>query len=175
LSASVSASEKPADAVPPGRRAEQHGEVADAAGLAQHEALDRQCAQAEHVHERVFGVDLVEHRLAPDGGHAHGVAVTGYAVDDALGDPAAAGVVERPEAERVHDGDGSGPHREDVAEDAAHPGGRALVGLDGGRVVMALDADGGGDTVAHVHHAGVLTGAHKHPFSFAWQSLQVQS
>ena len=44
------------------------------------------------------------------------------------------------------------------------PGRRALVRLDGGRVVVALDADGGGDAVAHVDHAGVLARADEHPW-----------
>ena len=76
------------------------------------------------------------------------------------------GVVERPEAQRVHHGDGPGAHGEDVAQDAADAGGRALVRLDGRRVVVALDADGGGDAVADVDHAGVLAGTDEHPGRF---------
>ena len=82
---------------------------------------------------------------------------------DALGDPTAAGVVERTEPQRVHQGDGTGAHGEDVAQDAADARGRALVGLDGRRVVVALDADGGGDPVADIDHAGVLARADEHP------------
>ena len=63
------------------------------------------------------------------------------------------------EEERVHDGDGPGPHGEDVAEDPAHPGGRSLVGLDGRGMVVALDADGDGDPVAGVDDPGVLARA----------------
>ena len=56
-----------ADAVAPGRRAEQHGEVADALGLRQHEPLAGQHAEAQHVDERVVAVAVVEHDLAADG------------------------------------------------------------------------------------------------------------
>ena len=77
--------------------------------------------EAQHVDERVARVGLVEDGLAADGGHADRVAVAGDAADDALGDPTAAGVVERAEAQRIHQGDRAGAHGEDVAEDAARP------------------------------------------------------
>ena len=164
-----------ADAVAPGRRAEQHREVADARRPGEHEPLDRQHAEAEHVDERVVGVGVVEHDLAADGRHADGVAVARHPRHDALGDPPAAGVVERAEAQRVHRGDGPGAHREDVAEDAADAGGRALVRLDGRRVVVALDADGGGDAVADVDHAGALAGADEHLRRLGRQPAQVDA
>ena len=68
-----------ADAVAPGGRAEQHGQVALAAGLAEHEPVGGQHAEAQHVHERVAAVGLVEHDLAADRRHADGVAVAGDA------------------------------------------------------------------------------------------------
>ena len=129
----------------------------------EHQALGGQQAEAQHVDERVALVGLVEDGLAADVGHADRVAVARHAAHHALGDPAAAGVVERAEPQRVHEGDGPGAHGEDVAEDAADAGGRALVGLDRRGVVVALDADGGGDAVAHVDHAGVLARADEHP------------
>ena len=94
---------------------------------------------------------------------------------DTFGDPAAAGVVERPEPQRVHDGDRPGAHGEDVAQDAADAGGRALVGLDGGRVVVALDADGGGDAVADVDDAGALARADEHALALGGQPLEVDA
>src|SRR5262249_21295129 len=53
-------------------------------------------------------------------------------------------------------------HRHDVADDAAHAGGRALVGLDVGRVVVRLHLEGDGPAVADVDHAGVLADAGQH-------------
>ena len=65
----------------------------------------------------------------PTVGHADRVAVAGDAADHAFDHPAAAGVVQGPEVERVEQGDGAGAHGEDVAEDAADarwpPPGRA--------------------------------------------------
>ena len=123
----------PADAVAPGAGPEQHGEVALAAGLAEHQPVGGQHAEAQHVHERVAAVGLVEHHLAADGRDADGVAVTGDARHDTFGDPAAAGVVERTEPQRIHERDRTSAHREDVAQDAAGAGGGALIGLDGRR------------------------------------------
>ena len=41
------------DAVASGARPEQHGQVADATGLTEHQTIGRQGAEAEHVHERI--------------------------------------------------------------------------------------------------------------------------
>ena len=176
LSASVS-SPKPgrgqhadaADAVAAGRRAEQHGEVADAGGLAEHEPVGGQHAEAEHVHERVALVGLVEDDLAADGGHADRVAVAG---DARSRRPRRSTGCGRRRAGPNRSGSmraiGPGAHGEDVAQDAADAGGRALVGLDGRRVVVALDADGGGDAVADVDHAGVLARARRAPTAPRW-------
>ena len=70
--------------------------------------------------------------------------------DDALEQVAGARVVERAEAQRVHQRDRPRAHREDVADDAADAGGRALVGLDRRRVVVALDAHRDREAVADV-------------------------
>ena len=78
-------------------------------------------AQAQHVDQRVLGVAGVEGQLAADGRHADRVAVAGDPADHALDQPALAGVVERPEEQRVHDGQRPGPHGEDVPQDAARP------------------------------------------------------
>ena len=150
-----------ADAVAPGGGAEEHGQVALAVGPGQHQVLLAEHPQAEHVDQRVAGVAGREGELAADGGDADGVAVAGDARHHPFHQPAAAGVVGGAEEERVHEGDGPGPHGEDVAQDAAHAGGRPLVGLDGRRVVVALDAQGHGDAVTDVDDAGVLARAHQ--------------
>ena len=99
-----------------------------------------QDAEAEHVHERVAAVRVVEHDLAADRRDADRVAVAGDAGHDTFEEVAGARVVEDAEAQRVHQRDRPRAHREDVADDAADAGGRALVRLDRGRVVVALDA-----------------------------------
>ena len=164
-----------ADAVAPGGRAEQHGQVPHARRLAQHQALVREDAEAEDVDQRVVLVGLVEDGLAADGRYAHRVAVAADAGDDALGDPPAAGVVERAEPQRVHQRDGAGAHREDVAEDAADACRRPLVGLDGRGVVVALDAERDRQPVAHVDHAGVLPGPDHHVAALGGQAAQVDA
>ena len=142
---------------------QQHRQVADARGLAEHQTVGGEQAQAQHVDERIAPIGGVEDGLATDRGHADGVAVAGHAGDHALGDPATAGIVDGAEPQGIHEGDGPCTHGEDVAEDPPDPGGRPLVGLDRRRVVVRLDADGGGDAVADVDHAGVLARAHEHP------------
>ena len=162
-----------ADAVAPGRRAEQHREVAHALGPGEHQPLDRQHAEAQHVDERVVAVAVVEHDLAADGRHADRVAVAADAGDDAFDQVAGAGVVERAEAQRVHERDRPRAHREDVADDAADAGGRALVGLDRRRVVVALDAHRDREAVADVDDAGALARADEHPGRLGGEPAEV--
>src|SRR5262249_51737003 len=61
--------------------------------------------------------------------------------------------------QRVEVGDGPRAHREDVAQDAADAGRRALVGLDERRMVVRLHLEDGGEPVADVDDAGVLARA----------------
>ena len=118
-------------------------------------------AEAEDVDERIVLIGGIEDGLTAHGGHAHGVPIAGYSGDHSFGDPPASGVVQRAESERVHERDRAGSDREHIAQDAADAGGRALVGLDGRGVVVALDPEGGGDAVADVDHAGALARAHQ--------------
>jgi hypothetical protein len=113
-------------------------------------------ADAHRVDERVALVRRVEVDLARDGRHAEGVSVVADPAHDAVEEVAHAGAVERPEPERVERADRPRAHREDVPLDAADAGGRALVRLDGGRVVVALDLERDGQPVADVHEPGVL-------------------
>ncbi len=152
-----------ADPVATGGRTEQHREVPGAGRPPEHEPLVGQHPEAEHVDQRVVLVGLVEDHLAAHGGHAHRVAVAADAGDHALGDPAAAGVVEGAEPQRIHGRDRARPHGEDVTEDATDAGGRTLVRLDGGRVVVALDADRCCDPVTDVDDPGALSGTDQHP------------
>ena len=120
-------------------------------------------AEAEDVDERVAAVALVEHHLAADGRHADRVAVAADAADHAFEQVPGPRVVERPEAERVHHRDRPGPHREDVADDAADAGRRALVRLDRGRMVVALDAHRDRHAFADVDDPGALARPDQHP------------
>ena len=69
-------------------------------------------------------------------------------------------VVDRAEAQLVHDGDRAGTHRDDVANDAAHARRGTLKGLDEGGVVVRLDLEGHRPALADIHDTGVLAHAH---------------
>ena len=68
----------------------------------------------------------------------------------------ASGGLERSEAQRVEQRDRPRAHREDVADDAADAGGRALIGLDERRMVVRFDLEDRAQPVADVDGAGVL-------------------
>ena len=68
-----------------------------------------------------------------------------------------------PKRERVEAGDRPRAHGEDVAQDAADAGRRALIGLDVARVVVALHLEHDREPVADVDHAGVLARPLDHP------------
>ncbi len=141
--------------------------------LAEHQALGREHPEAQHVDQRILCVAGVEGELAADGRDPDGIAVAGDPGDDALDQPLLLRLGRVAEEQRVHDGDGPGTHGEDVAEDAAHAGGRPLVRLDGRRVVVGLDPDGHGDAVAGVDDPGVLARADQHVGGLRGQAPQV--
>ena len=126
-----------ADPVAAGLGAVEDHLVADPAGLGQVQVLVAEHPDAQRVDERVAEVARVEDDLAADVGQTEAVAVAADAGHDPRQHPVGVVGVERSEPQRVHDRDRPGPHREDVADDAADAGGRALVGLDVGRVVVA--------------------------------------
>ena len=68
-----------------------------------------------------------------------------------------------PKRQRVEAGDRPRAHGEDVAQDAADAGRRALIGLDVARVVVALHLEHAGEPVADVDDAGVLARPLDHP------------
>ena len=148
-----------ADAVAAGARAEEDDEVAFAGRVGQVDVVVAQLADAQRVDEGVALVGGVKLGFAADVGQAQAVAVAADAGDDAVDDARRVGVVDGAEAQLVHDGDRAGAHGDDVADDAAHAGGRALVGLDEGRVVVGLHLEGDGPAAADVDDAGVLAHA----------------
>ena len=137
-----------ADAVAAGARAEQHDHVARPRGGGADQPLGRREADAHRVDEAVLLVRRLEVDLAADGRHADGVAVGGDAGHHALEQVARARRVEVAEAQRVEHRDRPRAEREDVAQDAADAGGRALERLDRGRVVVAFDLEHDREPVA---------------------------
>ena len=152
-----------ADPVAPGRRAEQHRKVAFALGPGEHEPFRGKDAEAQHVHERVAAVRVVEHDLAADGRHADRVPIAADPGHDALEEVPGAGIVERAEAQRIHQRDRTRAHREDVADDAADARRRTLVRLDRRGMVVTFDAHRDCEAVADVDHSRALTRTDEHP------------
>ena len=167
------------DAVAAGLRADVDHRIADARRLGVEDLVLPADAQREHVHQRVAVVARLEDALAADRGHAEAVAVVRDAGDHAFDDAAVARavlrIVERAEAQRIHHRDGPRAHGEDVAQDAAHAGGRALERLDEARVVVRFDLEGDHPAVADVDDAGVLARALHHQLAARGQLLQVQA
>ena len=166
---------RPADAVAARGGAEEHDQVADARGARAHQLVGAQEADAERVDERVVAVGGVEDRLTADVRDTHAVAVAADAAHDPVEQPPRAILLERPEPQRVEDRDRPRAHGEDVAQDPAHAGRGALVGLDRGGVVVALDLEGDREAVADVDHAGVLTGPLQHAAAVRRQAPELEA
>ncbi len=147
------------DAVATGVGADDHDDVAGALGLGAGQAIDGGDADAHGVDERVRSVGVFEVDLAADSGNAEAVAVAADPGDDALEQVAVVRVIEGAEAERVQQGDRARAHREDVADDAADAGGRALVRLDRRGVVVRFDLHDDAEAVADLDCAGVFLAA----------------
>ena len=132
-------------------------------------------ADGHRVDQDVAVIGAVEIDLAADGRHADAIAVAADAGDDAGDQVAHLGMVGPAEAQRVQIGDRPRAHREHVAQDAADAGRRALIGLDVGRVVVALHLEDRGLAVADVDHAGILARAADHPRRRRRQLLQMDA
>ncbi len=83
--------------------------------------------------------------------------------------------LDRAEAERVHDGERARAHGEDVAQDAADAGGRALIRLNVAGVVVRFDLEGAGPAVADVDDAGVFAGPLDDAIALRGQALEVDA
>ncbi len=141
-----------------GLRANVKHRIAGALGRALDDVFPARDAEAQHVDERIAGVHLVEDDLAADSRDADAVAVPANARNHAFENAARQRRVERSETQRVQQRDRTRAHREDVADDAADAGGRALVRLDERRVVVRLDLEHRAQPVADVDGAGILAG-----------------
>ncbi len=149
-----------ADAVAPGRRAEEHEREPRCRRPGARHALRRQQPHAHRVDEAVVRVRRVEDRLAADGRHAHAVPV----VADAGHRPPEMRV-RLAEAQAVEQRDRPSAHGDDVAQDAADARRRSLERLHGRGMVVALDLERNGLAVSEVDHPGVLAWPLEHAFA----------
>ena len=165
------------DTVAAGFRADVDDRITDAGSRSEEDLIFGEDTQGECVDEIVSVVARLEDALAADGRHTKTVAVVRDAADDSADDVAIAvagfGVIERPEAERIHHGQRARAHRENVAKDAAYACRRALEGLDKARVIVGLDLERGGVSVADVDDPGVLTRPDENPVAVGGQFLEV--
>src|SRR5579864_578608 len=74
------------------------------------------------------------------------------------------------EAQRIHHCDWPRAHGEDIAQNAADAGGRALERFDERRVIVRFDFEGAGPTVADVNDAGILARSLQHEFAARGQA-----
>ena len=98
----------------------------------------------------------MEGDFSADHRHAEAVAVVSDALHYSGNQVFRVGQVRIAEAQAVEGSDGPGSHGEDVAVYPADPGGRSLVGLNGGGVIMAFDLEGTGQASPNIDETGVF-------------------
>jgi len=142
------------NAVASGVGADQEDAVTHPLGSRPHQLIGTHEPDAHRVHERVVRVAVFEVDLAADRRNSHAVAVAADPGHDAF--EVAAGFGQRAKAQRVEQRDGPCAHRDHVPDDAADPGGRTLVWLDRGGVVVGFDLEDHGPALADAHRPGVF-------------------
>ncbi len=148
-----------ANAVTAGAGSEEHDLVPRTASVREVQILMAEDPDGERIDQRIRLVHRVEPRLAADVRQPEAVTVERDPADHTVDDPRGVGVVDRTEAQRIHDRHRPRAHRDDVAHDATDAGRSALERLDVGRVVVALDLEGDRPALADIDHAGVLADA----------------
>ena len=151
-----------ADTVQSGARTEQDDLVSGTRGECQVQVLGAKHAHAHRVDQRITGIGHVEHSLAADIGQAQRVSITTDPAHHAVQHAAGVGCVGSAEAQLIHHRHRPRAHRHDVANDAADPGGRTLIGLDVRGVVVGLHLEGHRPTVSDIDDAGVLADTRQH-------------
>ncbi len=126
----------------------RRGRIVDLVGASQ--------AHAHGIDQDVAVVTPVEVGLASHGRNADAVAIAADTGHHALDQTPGLFVRRITEAQGVQQGHRTRTHGEDVAHNAAHTRRRALVGLDVGRVVVALHLEDAGIAVIDVDDPGVL-------------------
>ena len=80
---------------------------------------------------------------------------------------------DRAKAERIENGDRTRAHGENVAQDAANAGGRALEGFNVTGMIVRFDFEGSDKAIADVHNAGVFARTLHDEFAARGEALQV--
>ncbi|VXC43279.1 hypothetical protein SPHINGO8AM_130159 [Sphingomonas sp. 8AM] len=163
------------DPVAPGLRSDIDDRIADPGSGRIEDLVGIRDADRHRIDEDVAVIGGVEIDLAADGRHADAIAIAADAVDDARDQVAHLRMIGPAEAQGVEIGDRPRAHREHVAQDAADPGRRALIGFDVRGVVVALHLEDRGLPVADIDHAGILAGAADDLWALGRQLLQMDA
>ena len=132
-------------------------------------------AHGHRIDEDVAVIGGVEIGFARDGRDAHAIAIAADARNHALDQVLHLGMFGAAEAQRVGVRHRARAHGEDIAQDAAHAGRCALIGLDIARVVVALHLEDGGLPVPDIDNARIFARPADHPRRLGRQLLEVQS
>ena len=130
------------------------------------------------VDQDIAVVRRVEIDLAADRRHADAIAVSADPRDHPREQMPRLGMIGPPEPQRVQVRHRPRAHREHVAQNPAHPCRRSLIGLDVGRMVMALHLEDRRQFLAigakpDVDHPGILARPADHPWRGRRQLLQM--
>ena len=161
------------DAVAAGFRAEIDDRHADAGRRRVENLVGVGEADRHGVDQAIAVIAAMKAHLAADRRHAERIAVAADAGDDAADQRAGLRMFRIAERQRVEAGDRPRPHGEDVAQNAADAGRRALIGLDVARMVVALHLEHDREPVADVDDAGILARPLDHPRRLGRQRAQM--
>ena len=136
-------------------------------------------AQCKHVDQRIGRVAFFENTFAANSGNAETVAVVGNPPDHAIHNTRVVSGLrntgEGSESERIHNGDGARAHGENIAQNAAHAGGRALEGFNVAGVVVGFNLERDYPAAANADDSRVLARSLNHILTFGGEFAQVKS
>ncbi len=140
----------------PGLRAEIDDRIADSGRGRGEDRVPSGDADRHRVDQDVAVVAPMEAGRAADRRHAERIAVAADPGHDSRDQAPGFRMIGRAEAQEVERGDRPCAHGEDVAQNAANPGRRALIGLDERGMVVRLHLEHADVAIADVDHARVL-------------------
>ena len=157
------------DAVASGLRAEIDDRIADSGRRRGEDRVPLGDADRHGVDEDVAVIAPVEAGRAADGRHAERIAVAADPGNDAGDQSPRLRMVGRAEAQEIEAGDGPCAHGENVAQNAADPGRRALIRLDERGMIVALHLEHADVAIANVDNARVFARPVNNPGRLGWQ------
>ncbi len=155
-------------------RADVNHRIARAAVLSRKIILRAGDAQRQRVHQRIIRVARLEHDFAAHCRHAETISVKSDAANHAIQNVPVArdffrrGISrtrprgDRAETQRIEHGNRPRAHGENIAQNPAHAGRRALKRFDEARMIVRFDLEYGHQAVADIHHARILSRALHH-------------